>query len=381
MSGIVELTSDLVRRASVTPDDAGCQALIGERLQRAGFSVEHLRYGAVDNLWVTHGTARPVLVFLGHTDVVPTGPESDWNSPPFMPTIRDGRLYGRGAADMKSGVAAMTLALEAFVAAHPAHAGTVALLLTSDEEGPLNRDGVRRVVEEFRRRGQGIDFCIVGEPSSAECLGDVVRVGRRGSLSGSLSVRGTQGHVAYPDKVRNPIHLVVPALAELSVTRWDEGNDEFPPTSFQISNVHSGTGALNVVPGALEAKFNFRYCTASTAQSLRDRTEAILRRHRLDFILDWDLSGEPFLTRGGALRNAAETAIKDICGIVPKADTGGGTSDARFIAPLGAEVIEVGPINASIHKLDEHVALDDLEKLPRLYRRIAELLLHAPYSE
>jgi succinyl-diaminopimelate desuccinylase len=375
MTGIVELTSELVRRASVTPDDAGCQALIAERLQRAGFSVEHLRYGAVDNLWATHGTAKPVLVFLGHTDVVPTGPEADWSSPPFTPTIRDGRLYGRGAADMKSGVAAMTLALEAFVAAHPDHRGTVALLLTSDEEGPLNRDGVRRVVEEFRRRGQGIDFCIVGEPSSAERLGDIVRVGRRGSLSGTLTVRGVQGHVAYPDKVRNPIHLVAPALAELSATRWDEGNEEFPPTSFQISNVHAGTGALNVVPGALEAKFNFRYCTASTAQSLRERTETILRRHGLDFKLDWDLSGEPFLTKAGALRTAVAAAIKDICGIVPQADTGGGTSDARFIAPLGAEVVEVGPTNASIHKVDEHVALDELEKLPRLYQRVAELLL------
>jgi succinyl-diaminopimelate desuccinylase len=381
MSTIVELTSELIRRASVTPDDAGCQALIGERLQRAGFSVEPLRYGAVDNLWATHGSGAPVLAFLGHTDVVPTGPEADWSSPPFTPAIRDGRLYGRGAADMKSGVAAMTLALEAFVAAHPKHGGTVALLLTSDEEGPLNRDGVRRVVEEFRSRGQGIDFCIVGEPSSAERLGDIVRVGRRGSLSGTLTVRGVQGHVAYPDKVRNPIHLVAPALAELSATRWDEGNDEFPPTSFQISNVHAGTGALNVVPGALEAKFNFRYCTASTAQSLRERTETILRRHGLDFVLQWDLSGEPFLTSAGALRTAVAAAIKDVCGIVTIADTGGGTSDARFIAPLGAEVVEVGPTNASIHKVDEHVALDELEKLPRLYLRITELLLLARPSE
>jgi succinyl-diaminopimelate desuccinylase len=381
MTPIVELTSELIRRASVTPDDAGCQALIAERLQRAGFSAEPLRYGAVDNLWATHGSGGPVLVFLGHTDVVPTGPESDWSRPPFTPTISDGRLYGRGAADMKSGVAAMTLALEAFVAAHPKHRGTVALLLTSDEEGPLNRDGVRRVVEEFRRRGQGIDFCIVGEPSSAERLGDIVRVGRRGSLSGTLTVRGVQGHVAYPDKVRNPIHLVAPALAELGAVRWDEGNDAFQPTSFQISNVHAGTGALNVVPGALEAKFNFRYCTASTAQSLRERTEAILRRHGLDFVLEWDLSGEPFLTKAGALRTAVEAAIKDICGIVAKADTGGGTSDARFIAPLGAEVVEVGPVNASIHKVDEHVALDELEKLPELYRRVAELLLGPLASE
>jgi succinyl-diaminopimelate desuccinylase len=375
MNDILALTSDLIRRVSVTPDDAGCQVVIGERLARAGFAVETLRYGAVDNLWATHGSGAPVFTFLGHTDVVPSGPEADWNSLPFVPAVRHGRLYGRGAADMKSGVAAMTLALEAFVATHPAHAGTVALLLTSDEEGPLNRDGVRRVVEEFRRRGQGIDFCVVGEPSSAQRLGDVVRIGRRGSLSGTLTVRGVQGHVAYPDKVRNPIHLAAPALAELATTRWDEGNDEFPPTSFQISNVHSGTGALNVVPGALDAKFNFRYCTASTAASLRERTEAILHRHGLDFHVDWNLSGEPFLTRSGALRDAVAAAIEEICGIAPKADTGGGTSDARFIAPLGAEVVEVGPVNASIHKIDEHVVLEELERLPALYGTILAKLM------
>jgi len=375
MSAILELASELIRRVSLTPDDAGCQSVIAERLARAGFQIEHLRYGTVDNLWATHGSSAPVLVFLGHTDVVPTGPEADWLSPPFTPTIRDGRLYGRGAADMKSGVAAMALALEAYIAAHPNHSGTVALLLTSDEEGPINQNGVRRVVEEFRHRGQGINFCVVGEPSSVERLGDIVRVGRRGSLSGTLTVRGVQGHVAYPDKVRNPIHLVAPALAELAATRWDEGNTEFPPTSLQISNVHSGTGALNVVPGVLEAKFNFRYCTASTAPSLRERTEAILRKHALDFTLDWDLSGEPFLTHSGALRDAVASAIKDTCGIVPKADTGGGTSDARFIAPLGAEVVEVGPVNASIHKIDEHVSLSELKLLPLLYQRIAERLL------
>ena len=375
MSDVLNLVCELIRRRSLTPDDAGCQALIGERLQRAGFNIEHFHYGDVSNLWATHGDGDPVFVFLGHTDVVPTGPESDWASAPFEPVIRDGRLYGRGAADMKSGVAAMTVALEEFVAAHPDHAGTVALLLTSDEEGPLNRDGVRRVVEEFRRRDQRIDFCVVGEPSSAERLGDIVRVGRRGSLSGSLTVRGVQGHVAYPDKVRNPIHLAAPALAELAATRWDEGNAEFPPTSFQISNVHAGTGALNVVPGALEAKFNFRFCTASTAQSLRERTEGVLHKHDLDFSIDWDLSGEPFLTSAGKLRAAVQTAVQEICGIVPRADTGGGTSDARFIAPLGAEVVEIGPVNASIHKIDECVAIDDLERLPTLYRRVAETLL------
>ncbi len=375
MSDILDLTCELIRRASVTPDDKGCQALLAERLRRSDFALEHLRYGEVDNLWATHGSGAPVLVFLGHTDVVPSGPLEQWSSPPFEPAVRDGRLYGRGAADMKSGVAAMTLALEAFVAAHPRHKGTVALLVTSDEEGPTNRDGVKRVVEEFRRRAQRIDWCVTGEPSSRDRLGDIVRVGRRGSLSGHLRVRGVQGHVAYPDKVRNPIHLAAPALAELAATRWDEGNDAFPPTSFQISNINAGTGALNVVPGTLEAAFNFRFCTASTVQSLRERTEAILRRHGLDFDLDWDLSGEAFVTREGALRRAVDAAVREVCGIEPQADTGGGTSDARFIAPLGAEVVEVGPTNASIHKIDENVALDELEKLPQLHLRVAELLL------
>ena len=375
MSAVLDLTRELIRRRSLTPDDAGCQALIAARLANAGFAIEHLRYGAVDNLWATHGSGGPVFVFLGHTDVVPSGPEADWQSPPFEPILRDGCLYGRGVADMKAGVAAMTLALEAFVSVNPHHPGSVALLLTSDEEGPLNHDGVKRVVEEFRRRSQRIDWCVVGEPSSAQRLGDVVRVGRRGSLSGTLTVRGVQGHVAYPATVRNPIHLAAPALAELATTRWDAGNAEFPPTSFQISNVHAGTGANNVVPGVLEAKFNFRFCTASSAQSLRERTEAILRQHGSDFDVQWELSGEPFLTRSGKLREAVSEAITEVCGIVPKADTGGGTSDARFIAPLGAEVVEIGPINASIHKVDENVSLDELEVLPTLYRRILENVL------
>ena len=377
MSDILDLTCDLIRRRSLTPDDAGCQAVIAARLQRAGFGVEHLRYADVDNLWATHGSGDPVLVFLGHTDVVPTGPEGEWASPPFEPTIRDGHLYGRGAADMKSGVAAMTLAVEGFVREHPRHRGTIALLLTSDEEGAKNEHGVRRVVEEFRRRGQHIDWCVTGEPSSLERLGDVVRVGRRGSLSAHLRVRGVQGHVAYPDKVRNPVHLAAPALAELVAMRWDDGNASFPPTSFQISNVRAGTGALNVVPGVCEVWLNFRFCTASTAQTLRERTEAILLRHGLDYGIDWDLSGEAFLTPDGALRAAVSAACRELCGLDPKADTGGGTSDARFIAPLGAEVVELGPVNASIHKIDENVALEELELLPRLHQRIAEMLLGA----
>jgi succinyl-diaminopimelate desuccinylase len=374
MSAILELACDLIRRASVTPDDAGCQALIGERLRRAGFAVEHLRFGDVDNLWATHGDDGPVLAFLGHTDVVPSGPADAWRSPPFEPVVRDGVLYGRGAADMKGSVAAFVLALERFVAQHPAHPGRIALLLTSDEEG-VARDGVRRVAETFRARGERLDWCVVGEPSSSGQLGDVIRVGRRGSLSGYLTVRGVQGHVAYPEKALNPIHAFAPALAELAAIRWDEGNADFPPTSFQVSNIASGTGANNVIPGALEATFNFRFCTESSAQSLRERTEALLRRHGLDVELRWDLSGEPFLTRGGPLREHTIAAIAETLGIATLASTGGGTSDGRFIAPLGADVVEVGPVNATIHKLDEHVAVADLERLPALYLAIAERLL------
>jgi succinyl-diaminopimelate desuccinylase len=372
VSAVLDLTRALIARKSITPDDAGCQQLIAERLKKVGCTIEHLRFGPVENLWTKHGNGAPVFVFLGHTDVVPSGDVQSWDSDPFEPSIRDGRLYGRGAADMKSGVAAMTIALEMWIARNPNHAGTVALLLTSDEEGPTNLDGVRRVADEFRARDQRIDYCVVGEPSSAERLGDIVRVGRRGSLSGRLTVRGVQGHVAYPEKVRNPIHLASPALAELATTRWDDGNAEFPPTSFQISNINAGTGALNVVPGSLEVAFNFRFCTASTAQSLRERAESILRKHGLDFSIAWDVSGEPFVTRAGKLREAVSNVIQEVCGITPKADTGGGTSDARFIAPLGAEVVEVGPINASIHKINEHIALDELDLLPAIYERILD---------
>jgi len=376
MSYVLDLTCDLIRRRSVTPEDAGCLPLIGGRLASAGFRVEHLRYGEVDNLWAVHGTAGPTLIFLGHTDVVPSGPEASWQSPPFEPTIRDGRLYGRGAADMKGSVAAMVVALEQFVVAHPDHRGRVGLLLTSDEEGPTNLDGVRKVAEHFRTIGEHIDWCVVGEPSAKEQLGDLVRVGRRGSLSGTLSVRGVQGHVAYPEKALNPIHAFAPALAELAAERWDEGNSDFPPTSFQVSNLNAGTGATNVIPGELKALINFRYCTASRAEDLRARTEAILHRHGLDFALDWNLSGEPFLTPpGGVLRETVVAVCRELCGIDPEQSTGGGTSDGRFIAPMGTEVVEIGPVNATIHKVDECVALQELEQLPQLYRAVCERLL------
>jgi succinyl-diaminopimelate desuccinylase len=376
VSDVLELTRDLIGRRSVTPEDAGCQALIAGRLVAAGFAVEQLRYGEVDNLWATHGSEGPTLVFLGHTDVVPSGPEDAWASPPFDPVLRDGRLYGRGAADMKGSVAAMTVALERFVAAHPQHPGRLALLLTSDEEGPTNLDGVRRVAETFRARGERIDWCVVGEPSSRQVLGDLIRVGRRGSLSGTLTVHGVQGHVAYPEKASNPIHAFAPALAELAATRWDEGNADFPPTSFQVSNLNAGTGATNVIPGTLVAQINFRYATASTAADLRARTEAVLDRHGLDWRLEWNLSGEPFLSpAGGRLREAVRAVCRELCGVEPEQSTGGGTSDGRFIAPLGAEVVELGPVNATIHKVDECVAVADLERLPALYLAVCERLL------
>lgn len=376
MSAVFDLACELISRRSVTPDDAGCQALLGSRLAEAGFKVEQLHFGEVDNLWATHGNGGPLLVFLGHTDVVPSGPVESWQSDPFEPVVRDGRLYGRGAADMKGSVAAMTVALEAFVARHPDHRGRVALLLTSDEEGPTNLDGVRRVAEHFHSTGERIDWCVVGEPSSKERLGDLIRVGRRGSLSGTLVVRGVQGHVAYPEKAKNPIHAFAPALAELAAERWDEGNQDFPPTSFQVSNLNAGTGANNVIPGTLTALINFRYSTASSAQDLRARTEAVLDRHGLDWQIDWSLSGEPFLTPpGGAVRDAVVAVCRELCGVEPEESTGGGTSDGRFIAPLGAEVVELGPVNATIHKVDECVALADLDKLPSLYLAVCERLL------
>ncbi|HEY0335493.1 MAG TPA: succinyl-diaminopimelate desuccinylase [Stenotrophomonas sp.] len=374
MSDVLDLTCELISRASVTPEDAGCQALIAERLATAGFACEHLRLGEVDNLWATHGQGAPVLLLLGHTDVVPPGPPEAWASDPFLPQVRDGVLYGRGAADMKSGVAAFVVAAEQYVQAHPNHAGTLALLLTSDEEGDAI-DGVRHVARLFQERGQRIDWCITGEPSSTAKLGDLLRVGRRGSLSGTLTVKGVQGHVAYPHKARNPIHLAAPALAELAGRQWDEGYESFPPTSLQISNIHAGTGANNVIPGELQVVFNLRYNPHWEAARLEAEVESLLRRHELDFELRWHRSGEPFYTPEGRLREVARQVLGDFAGAPPEESTGGGTSDARFIAPLGAQCIEVGPVNASIHQVDEHVRVADLEQLPVLYRRLIEGLL------
>ena len=374
-SDILQLTCDLIARPSLTPDDAGCQPLIAQRLQAAGFAIEHLRFGVVDNLWASHGSGEgPVLVLLGHTDVVPSGPFEAWTSDPFVPEIRDGVLSGRGAADMKGSVAAFVIALERFVAAHPHHRGSVALLLTSDEEGDAI-DGVRKVADVFRQRGQRIDWCVTGEPSSKQALGDLLRVGRRGSLSATLSVRGVQGHVAYPEKARNPIHAAAPALAELTARRWDQGFESFPPTSLQISNIHAGTGANNVIPGELQVLFNLRYNPHWTAETLESECEAMLRRHALDYALHWHRSGEPFHTPEGPLRAAARAVLTQFAGKAPEESTGGGTSDARFIAPLGAHCIEIGPINASIHKVDEHIRVADLEALPGLYLALLETLL------
>ena len=378
MSEVLDLACELIARPSVTPDDAGCQSLLAARLARAGFHCQSLRHGEVDNLWARHGGGEgPVLVLLGHTDVVPAGPREAWSSDPFQPQVRDGLLYGRGAADMKGSVAAFVIAAERFVAAHPDHPGTLAVLLTSDEEGDAI-DGVRRVAATFRERGQRIDWCITGEPSSTSRLGDLLRVGRRGSLSAHLVVRGVQGHVAYPHKARNPIHQAAPALAELAARVWDAGYESFPPTSLQISNIHAGTGANNVIPGELQVAFNLRYNPHWDAPRLEAEIAALLDRHGLDHELRWHRSGEPFYTPEGPLRRAAREVLGEVAGVPPEESTGGGTSDARFIAPLGAQCIEVGPVNASIHQVDEHVSVADLEALPDLYQRLVERLLLAP---
>ena len=366
MESPLELAKTLIGRRSVTPDDAGCQALIASRLEAAGFACEHIRCGAVSNLWARRGSARPLLCFAGHTDVVPPGPLAEWQSDPFVPSIRDGRLYGRGAADMKSSIAAFVVAVEAFVAERPAHRGSIALLITSDEEGP-SVDGTARVVERLRQRGERLDYCLVGEPSSVAVLGDMMKNGRRGSLSGRLTVRGTQAHIAYPHLGRNPIHALAPALAELAATRWDDGDEFFPPTAWQVSNIHAGTGANNLIPGSLELDFNFRFCTRSPEASLRERFEAILRKHGLDYEIQWSLSGNPFITPPGELVDALEHAIRAHTGRKPELSTTGGTSDGRFIAEICPQVVEFGPPNASIHKLNENIELPILEQLPRIY--------------
>jgi len=374
MSETIDLAKALIARASVTPNDAGCQPLIAERLQAIGFSIESLRFGEVDNLWARRGSARPLFVFAGHTDVVPPGPLADWNSDPFTPSVRDGRLYGRGAADMKSSIAAMVTACEHFIRRHAGHRGSIAFLLTSDEEGP-SVDGTVKVIEHLKARDEQIDWCLVGEPTSREYTGDVIKNGRRGSLNGVLRVHGQQGHVAYPQLADNPIHRAAAALAELVAVEWDAGNAHFPPTTFQISNINAGTGAENVIPGELHILFNLRFSTESSPESIQSRVLALLDRHRLDYSIDWKISGLPFITPAGELVDATRRAIHCITGRETELSTSGGTSDGRFIAPTGAQVIELGPLNATIHKTNECVNLADLDTLTNVYERILELLL------
>ena len=374
MSPTLALTLDLIRCPSVTPVDANCQELMIQRLEKIGFVVERLRFGDVDNFWARRGSTAPVLAFAGHTDVVPTGTLSAWHNDPFAPEIRDGMLYGRGAADMKGSLAAMVVACENFVAQHPHHQGSIAFLITSDEEG-VAKDGTVKVVEYLEARQEKMTWCLVGEPSSSKVLGDVIKNGRRGSLNGILKVIGIQGHVAYPQLADNPIHKAAPALAELAAEVWDNGNDFFPATSFQISNIHAGTGANNVIPADIEVVFNFRFSTEVTAEQLKARTEAILAKHGLKYELAWSLSGQPFLTAKGELVAASVAAIKEVTGLDTELSTSGGTSDGRFIAPTGAQVLELGPINATIHKINECVNVADLDTLTQLYEGILVRLL------
>ncbi len=374
MSDTQDLVRDLIARDSVTPDDAGCQSVLAERLGAIGFTVEHLRFGEVDNLWARRGTDGPLLAFAGHTDVVPPGPLDAWQSDPFAPEVRDGYLYGRGAVDMKSSIAAMVTACERFVAAHPAHRGSIAFLITSDEEGP-SIDGTVRVVEHLEARNEKIDWCLVGEPSSRERTGDIIKNGRRGSLNGKLCIHGKQGHVAYPGLADNPIHRAAPALAELAAVEWDGGNEHFPPTSFQISNIRAGDGTENVIPGTLDVMFNLRFSTESSVESIRTRTHAILDRYGLDYTLDWKLSGQPFLTPAGELVDAATAAIRKVTGIHTGLSTSGGTSDGRFIAPTGAQVVELGPVNATIHQVNECIRVSEIDDLSVIYEEILKQLL------
>ncbi len=370
----LSLACELIALRSVTPEDAGCQALLADRLKPLGFHCETLVVNGVTNLWARRGTARPLVCFAGHTDVVPTGPLGEWLSDPFAPTVRDGYLYGRGAADMKSSIAAFVTAIETHLAAHPDAQGSIALLITSDEEGP-SVDGTARVVERLAASGERIDYCVVGEPSSVDNLGDMIKNGRRGTLSGTLTVKGVQGHIAYPHLARNPIHLAAPVLADLAATQWDAGNEYFPPTTWQCSNIHAGTGANNVIPGKLDVQFNFRYSTASTRESLQERFENVLRGHALDYALAWTGWGKPFLTPRGRLAEVTAAAIREITGLVPELSCTGGTSDGRFIADICDEVIELGPVNATIHKLNERVRVADLEPLADIYRGILSRLL------
>jgi succinyl-diaminopimelate desuccinylase len=374
MTPTLQLAIDLLSRRSLTPEDAGCQEIMIARLEKLGFKIERMRFGDVDNFWARRGTEGPLLVFAGHTDVVPTGPLDQWHSDPFTPTIRDGMLYARGAADMKTSCAAFITAIEDFIAAHPDHPGSIGLLITSDEEG-IAVDGTVRVVEALQARGELIDYCIVGEPTSNKRVGDMIKNGRRGSLSGKLVAKGIQGHIAYPHLVKNPIHMVSPAIAELAKTVWDEGNEYFPPTSWQISNMNGGTGATNVVPGEVEILFNFRFSTASTVDGLKEKVHAILDKHGVEYDLEWELSGKPYLTPKGDLVEAISGAIEQAYGVTPELSTSGGTSDGRFIADICPQVIEFGPLNATIHKLNECVAVADIEPLKDTYRITMEKLL------
>ena len=376
MTPALELAQELIRRRSVTPEDGGCQDLIASRLTSAGFKCEPMRFGDVSNLWARRGSSKPLLCFAGHTDVVPTGPLSEWISDPFVPTIREGKLYGRGAADMKSSIAAFVVAAEAFIKERPAHGGSIAFLLTSDEEGPAV-DGTVKVVEVLKKRGETMDYCVVGEPTSVDALGDMLKNGRRGSLSGRLTVRGIQGHVAYPHLARNPVHQLAPALADLAKTKWDNGNEAFPPTTWQVSNIHAGTGVGNVIPGSVEVDFNFRFSTESTDTGLMQRVEDILKKHGLEYSLSWVLGARPFLSANGKLARTVADVCKRHTGHSAELSTTGGTSDARFIIDISPEVLELGPVNASIHKLNEHIEVAALDQLAGIYLDTLRSLLPA----
>jgi len=377
MSATLELTEDLIRRDSVTPDDKGCQQLLADRLAAIGFEIEHLRFGQegdwTDNIWARRGKTGSVFAFAGHTDVVPTGPVENWQSDPFIPEIRDGLLYGRGTADMKGSIAAMVTACERFIAEYPDHDGSIAFLITSDEEGPAT-GGTIKVIETLEARNEKIDWCLVGEPSSTDKVGDIVKNGRRGSLNGYLTIKGKQGHIAYPHLAENPIHLMAPVLAELCAVEWDQGNEDFPPTSFQVSNLNSGTGVTNVIPGNADIIFNFRYSTESTHEQLQQTVVSVLEKQGLDFDLRWELSGKPFRTASGALVDSVKTAITEITGYETELSTSGGTSDGRFIAPTGAQVVELGPLNATIHQVDECVSVADLDTLSDIYQTLLQHL-------